>query len=109
MQMRIFDDSKTFVDMKLKQSPEVTIASFNNFMEKYNNTQPPRNEIKAWLDDNFDGTGTEMIKCYPTDFTQNPNVLKRIKDKDLRKFALDLNNIWIELCRKMKDEVKVCF
>jgi alpha,alpha-trehalase len=106
-QTRIFKDSKEFVDLKLKKPPNDTLILFNSFISKYNDSQPPSNELKAWLDDNFDGVGSELIQWYPTDFNQYPKVLDKIKDKKYKQFALDLNNIWLELCRKMKNEVKV--
>lgn len=109
MQMRIFNDSKTFVDLKLKNSPNETLKSFETFMQKYNNSQPTKDDVENWLGDNFDAAGSELIPWKPVDFRQNPEILNQIRDRSLRNFASDLNNIWIELCRKMKDEVKVIF
>ena len=105
MNMRIFNDSKTFVDLKLKQNANLTMTSFNKFIEKYNNTEPPSDELKAWLLENFDPVASELIPWNPTDFKTNPEVLNRIRDKNYKKFASDLNHLWIELSRKMKDEV----
>lgn len=107
MNMRIFNDSKTFVDLKLKQNPNVTMTSFNKFIEKYNNTEPPSDELKAWLLENFDPVASELIPWNPTDFKTNPEVLNRIRDQNYKKFASDLNHLWIELSRKMRDEVHV--
>lgn len=107
MSMRIFNDSKTFVDLKLKQNPNDTMAAFNNFIAKYNKTEPPRDELKAWLLEHFDPVGSELIKWNPSDFKTNPEVLNKIRDKNYKKFASDLNHLWIDLSRKMKDEVHV--
>lgn len=104
--MRIFHDSKTFVDLKLKKPPNETLEAFNDFMDKFNGT-PTENELKMWVDDNFDPAGSEMMKVNPEDFKPQPAVLNRIADVNYKKFASDLNYLWIELCRKIKDDVKV--
>lgn len=45
----LFKDSKTFVDMKLKNRPEKTMQDFNKFMLKHNNT-PSELEIRDFVD-----------------------------------------------------------
>lgn len=102
---RIYNDSKTFVDMKLKQSPDVTLVLFDEFMAKLNRA-PTREEIKDWVEQNFEKSGTEFEKWIPDDYTKNPAILNKINDKEFRNFAQNLNNIWLELGRKMKKEVK---
>lgn len=107
MSMRVFNDSKTFVDLKLKQNPNETMKLFNEFMEKHNNNQPSKEELESWLAEHFEPTGSELIEWSPSDFKTQPKVLNRIRDKNYKKFASDLNYLWIDLSRKMKDEVKV--
>jgi alpha,alpha-trehalase len=102
---RIYNDSKHFVDMKLKQSPDETLKSFDSFMEKASNN-PSKDEIQKWVEENFDKPGSELEIWKPTDYKENPEVLNKINDKELRNFAKKLNEIWEELGRKMKDEVK---
>lgn len=43
-------DSKTFVDMKLKLSPEKTINEFNQWLAGFPNSQPSRDDIKKFVD-----------------------------------------------------------
>lgn len=45
---KLFPDSKTFVDMKLKVAPEKTLEDFNEFMTSKNNN-PSRDEIHAFV------------------------------------------------------------
>lgn len=106
MASHIYNDSKTFVDLKLKQAPNATLKSFDEFMVKVNNT-PTKDLLEAWVDENFDPTGSELERWIPVDHKKNLEVYNRIRDKNFKKFASDLNDIWIELSRKMKDEVKV--
>lgn len=102
---RIYNDSKTFVDMKLKQSPDVTLKLFDEFMAKYVDQQPEKDEIQKWVEENFEERGKEFENWIPDDFKKNPDILNRINDKELRSFAENLNGIWLELGRKMKKDV----
>lgn len=102
---RIYNDSKTFVDMKLKQSPDVTLKLFDEFMAKYVDQQPEKDEIQKWVEENFEERGKEFENWIPDDFKKNPEILNRINDKELRSFAENLNGIWLELGRKMKKDV----
>ena len=99
---RIYNDSKTFVDMKLKQSPDITLKLFDEFMAK---GQPTKDQIQEWVESNFDERGSEFESWIPDDFTKNPEILNRINDKQLRGFAEDLNGVWLDLGRKMKKDV----
>lgn len=100
----IYADSKTFVDMKLKQSPEKTLKIFDEFIAK--NPDPTNTELQKWIEENFEEPGSEFEYWYPDDFTKTPSVLNKIHDKGLRNFASELNGIWTELGRKIKKEVQ---
>lgn len=45
---KLYNDSKTFVDMKLKESPQATMDSFREFMAKYDN-QPSKDQIRQFV------------------------------------------------------------
>lgn len=106
MKKHIFNDSKTYVDLGLKKPPNETLRSFDNFMLEVN-SQPTRDQLERWVVANFNPKGSELEVWKPIDHKQRLEVYNRIKDKHLKKFASDLNEIWFELSRKMKDEVKV--
>lgn len=99
----IYSDSKTFVDMKLKQSPDKTLEIFDSFIAK--NPNPSNTELQKWIEENFEEPGSEFEFWYPDDFTKSPAILEKINDRELRSFASDLNGIWTELGRKIKKEV----
>ncbi|KAL7033047.1 hypothetical protein ACKWTF_007471 [Chironomus riparius] len=105
MKMRIYHDSKTFVDLRLKNPPNETIIAFHDFMEISNNT-PTIDQVKVWLENHFNPAGSELTPYIPEDFNEKPTFLEGITDKKFKKFASDLNRIWINLCRKIIDEVK---
>ncbi|CRL08140.1 CLUMA_CG020990, isoform A [Clunio marinus] len=102
---RIFNDSKTFVDMKLKESPSLTLKKFDEFMAKFIDRVPDQNEIQLWVKENFEPAGSEFEDWVPEDYSKSPEILNKINDKSLRSFAEDLNKIWLDLGRKMKKEV----
>ncbi|XP_044574448.1 trehalase-like isoform X2 [Cotesia glomerata] len=104
---RIFPDSKTFVDMKMKHSPEETLKKFETMMSHIKERPPPLEEIKRFVEDNFDEAGSEFEDWNPVDWRKEPKFLKSIKDPNLRKFASDLNDIWKLLGRKMKEDVRI--
>lgn len=106
MKNHIFNDSKTFVDLALKNPPNETLKAFDSFMLDVNNN-PTKEQLTRWVESNFDPRGSELEVWKPVDYKQRLEVYNRIKDKNLKEFASDLNEIWIELSRKMKDEVKV--
>lgn len=123
---KIYPDSKTFVDMKLKTNPETTIAKFRTWQSQ--NPSPSPDDIRRFvtvsfnpntieaklyllfyfrIQENFDPPGSEFVKYVPDDYVENPRVLDLIKDPDYRQWAKDLNDLWLLLGRKMTDDVAV--
>lgn len=102
---KIYDDSKTFVDMKLRYSPSETLRKFKEFMEKHNQ-KPSRNNVKVFVNDMFEKEGSEFEDWTPQDWTEMPKYVEKIEDKSLKKWAIELNGIWKQLGRKMKADVQ---
>ncbi|XP_059608546.1 trehalase isoform X2 [Phlebotomus argentipes] len=101
----LYNDSKTFVDMKLKQRPEVTLQLFQEFMATHNQ-QPTREQILGFVEANFDKEGSEFEPWTPLDWHQNPKFLENVQDPKLREFGRDLNDLWLKLGRKMTKQVE---
>lgn len=102
---RIYEDSKTFVDMKMKLPPNETMEKFLNFMSSTNNA-PTRAQVRDFVNDTFEPAGQEFEDWIPTDWITNPKFVNDIVDNEFRQWALNLNDIWKSLGRKMKDSVK---
>ncbi|XP_016974361.2 trehalase isoform X1 [Drosophila rhopaloa] len=100
----LFSDSKTFVDMTLKYSPDKTLEDFNAMMEA-KNQQPSREDLKNFIKEYFGDKGTELESWVPSDWKENPSFVDRISDPDLKQWGVQLNDIWKKLGRKMKDDV----
>ncbi|KAL3289895.1 hypothetical protein HHI36_023284 [Cryptolaemus montrouzieri] len=102
---KIHEDSKTFVDMKMRYSPNETLYKFDEFMSEYLN-KPNKAQVEDFVLRNFEPAGQEFEFWEPQDWTEKPKFAEKIRDSELREFALELNQIWKKLGRKMKREVK---
>ncbi|KAM3959901.1 LOW QUALITY PROTEIN: trehalase-2 [Aphomia sociella] len=101
----LYNDSKTFVDMKIKLSPNITMEHFNKMMTR-TGSHPTKADIQEFVNENFDPEGSEFEEWRPTDWKANPAFLGKIKDPLLHQWASELNRLWLQLGRKMKDDVK---
>lgn len=102
----IYGDSKTFVDMKMRQPAATTLALFRKMMERTGNT-PTLNQIEHFVNETFEQAGSEFTNFDPQDWVAEPSFLKKVRDPKLRKFGFDLNRVWKLLGRKMKDDVRI--
>ncbi|KAH1030103.1 hypothetical protein HUJ05_003228 [Dendroctonus ponderosae] len=103
---KIYPDSKKFVDMKMKYSPNDTLAKFDLFMSDFKEKKPTREDVQHFVELNFEAEGQEFEDWRPEDWVEHPKFLDNIQDRDFQRWAKKLNHIWTTLGRKMKDEVK---
>ncbi|KDR17472.1 Trehalase [Zootermopsis nevadensis] len=101
---KIYHDSKTFVDMKMKQPPNETLESFQALMKR-TTSDPTIEELENFLSEKFEPAGSEFEKWDPSDWIKHPKFLDDIVDTDFREWGKQLNDLWKFLGRKMKDEV----
>ncbi|KAK2178980.1 hypothetical protein NP493_520g01046 [Ridgeia piscesae] len=102
---RIFQDSKTFVDMTLKYEPDVITEKFSQ-LYNMSGGRISRRALKQFTEDNLSGPGDELEEWTPADWTDKPTLANRVKDPRLRHWVLEINKLWKSLGRKMKDSVK---
>lgn len=100
---KIFNDSKTFVDLEMNYDQNKTLADFDQLL-KDTNQNPSREQIENFVDQYFTSGGL-LEEWVPSDFSTNPKFISNIKDEQLRQFGLDINNIWPIISRKVKDVV----
>ncbi|XP_038212022.1 uncharacterized protein LOC119832422 [Zerene cesonia] len=100
---RIFEDSKTFVDLKLVRSENETLADFSKLMQK-TRQNPSREQIASFVDEHFT-EGNELEDWRPPDFDPDPPILKGISDLKLREFAKNVIGLWDKLGRKVNPDV----
>lgn len=75
---RIYEDSKTFVDMPMKFDPSIVIQNFKNLPNHQNST------LKAFLAQNFNEAGSDILQWTPGDWKENPDFLNDIQDQTVR-------------------------
>lgn len=100
---KIFNDSKTFVDMGQVNPMNETLANFEKLINNTNNN-PTKKEVQEFVEENF-VSRAELEEWTPPDYKSNPAFLKDIKDIVVRDFARTLVSIWPNLGRKVKSEV----
>ncbi|XP_041652618.1 trehalase isoform X2 [Cheilinus undulatus] len=101
---KLFDDDKYFVDMKLKETPDVVISAFKNLSQESPNIPPAK--LQEFLSMYFDKPGTEFETWTPPDWHENPKFLDGIADEELRKWAVKIHQLWKSLGRKIRSSVK---
>ncbi|EFP05449.1 CRE-TRE-3 protein [Caenorhabditis remanei] len=102
----LYNDSKEFVDMPMKQDPLVVS---NAWYAKFGNTTAAnlnKTDVQAFVNEYFSAAGTELIACTPDDWQEKPPKLATIADPALREWAYKLNGIWKTLCRKIDPAIE---
>lgn len=99
-----FDDSKIFVDQKLKYSEAVILNNFKILKENNNNKVP--SNLSDFLRDNFDYSN-EFEPWVPPDYNESPPSFDRIIDTHYKTWANFLNVVWKSLSKKVMDDVRI--
>lgn len=100
---RLYPDSKTFVDMKMKKPSSEILEEFDALMQN-TNQNPTKQQIQQFVDDNFE-EGNELEDWSPPDYNNRPKFLNNIDNVVLRDFARNLVRLWPILARRVRPEV----
>ncbi|CAB3398279.1 unnamed protein product [Caenorhabditis bovis] len=103
---KLYNDSKTFVDMPMKEEPKVVLEAFKAKFGASNSSEINRDDLQKFIDQYFSAAGTELIQCVPADWKEKPKKLESIQDPQLRAWAYKLNDIWKHLCREIDPNIK---
>lgn len=104
---RIYADSKTFVDKKLKFPPGKIIKNFETLLNQQNNgSLLSVDQIKQFVQEHFDDEGQELEPWVPEDWTPEPEFIANLHKPALRNLAKRIAKLWRDLSRKIKDDVK---
>ncbi|XP_076032352.1 trehalase-like [Oratosquilla oratoria] len=102
----LYPDSKTFVDKPLKNSPDEVLHNFGVLMNDTNG-EPTKQQLKTFVDENFEEEGSELIPHSPEDAVKNPAFLEGIVDPELQTWAKKLVDLWgAKLCFKVDSRVR---
>lgn len=100
----LFKDSKTFVDMSLIGTAEVTLKNFEQLMLQ-TSRKPSKEDLMEFIQQNFQTTSNELENWYPPDYHVAPPFLRKIKPLPVRNLAKLLLDTWPNLGRKVRNEV----
>jgi len=83
---KLYHDSKTFVDKKLRYKPDLILEKFSELL---NNTEsnPSREELQLFVDQHFDNEGSEFETWEPSDWVSDPDFLKKNKQFNVKKLG----------------------
>ncbi len=98
---RLFQDSKTFVDKKLRFHPDLVLLQFERLMNVTSGL-PSDADLAQFVEDCFESEGSEFEDWYPSDWTDDPAFLEKIRDAKLRQWGRELHDAWKYLGRKIK-------
>uniref|UniRef100_A0A1B6DB06 Trehalase n=2 Tax=Clastoptera arizonana TaxID=38151 RepID=A0A1B6DB06_9HEMI len=100
---KLYKDSKTFVDMKLRFD-EQTVLDKYDILKRESGGVPSKDVLYKFVEENFE-TGSELELWIPNDFTESPALLNSISDEKYKSWAKDLNHVFKNLTRKVKEDV----
>ena len=124
---RLYKDSKTFVDKAVKTSPNLVLQNFQEMMKvclfplfsfiiyilkflslkKQTSKNPSQEQVRQFVNENFDPEGSEFEPWQPLDWHTDINVLDQIQDVEYRSFAQYLHQRWKDLGRQIKPDVRI--
>jgi alpha,alpha-trehalase len=96
---KLFNDSKTFVDMPIKTSPEQIHQEIQYISHDVVS-------LKQFITKHFD-TNFNIREHTPDDWVETPNFLKNIKNQNLKELGNHIHILWKTLIRKFENE-KYC-
>lgn len=101
----VFNDSKSFVDLKQLYSENATLTDFAKLLNE-TDQQPTLQQLREFVDGHFT-VGDELESWIPPDFNRSSEspLFQRIVDPNLRQFAKSVVKIWGKLGRKVSKEV----
>ena len=94
--LKIFNDSKTFVDMPMRHAPETILDSWQLIEDKMN-----RDVVFEFVDQNFEDAGSDIMSWIPVDWNESPSFISRIHDFEYREWANAVNSYWKVLGKQL--------
>ncbi|XP_078688199.1 trehalase-like isoform X1 [Branchiostoma floridae x Branchiostoma belcheri] len=101
----VFNDSKTFVDMKMKTEQDEILRAFDALAGSGADISSAE-VMQGFLDQWFDPPGSEFEVWEPTDWRDSPKFLDNVADSSLREWGRKIHELWKSLGRKVKPDVR---
>nr|AFL03409.1 soluble trehalase [Laodelphax striatellus] len=100
---QLYDDSKTFVDLKLRYPEDKVIEKYAAFKKQHGGSVPV-DDLRKFVNENFEEVD-ELEPWMPADFSDQPSIVDRVRDPVYKQWMIDLNDVWRVLARRVKDDV----
>jgi len=71
------------------------------------NYKPTKDLLTEFVNEYFVKEDSEFEKWIPTDWIREPEILNSIKDENLKNWTIEINALWLNLGRKIKDDVLI--
>ncbi|CAD8089254.1 unnamed protein product [Paramecium primaurelia] len=97
---KIFNDGKTFVDMTMKKTENEILNAWKNIDIKN------KEQVTTFVADNFNEAGSDLESIIPSDYKEKPDYVDNLKVQELKDWSLEINKIWLELCKQFKKDIE---
>lgn len=100
-------DPKLYIDFSLKSNLSITQQAFAKLSRTQNGGAVSAAELQRFIQEYFDGAGDDLIYAQPADFVAEPHgFLPKVKNPEVRAWALQVHALWKNLSRKVSPKVK---
>ncbi|KAF3624288.1 putative trehalase [Capsicum annuum] len=98
-------DPKLFVDMSLRQNLEATVEAFDKIPRTVNGSVL-KNDLDGFIGKYLGGADEDLVYVEPVDYVVEPEgFLPKVKNTEVRAWALEVHSLWKNLSRKVSDHV----
>ncbi|KAH8522178.1 hypothetical protein Peur_040719 [Populus x canadensis] len=100
-------DAKLYVDLSLKLNLSKTEKAFDGLPRSGENGTVSVKDLKEFIATYFDDAGDDLLYYDPVDFVPEPEgFLLKVKNPEVRAWALEVHALWKNLSRKVADGVR---
>jgi len=100
-------DAKLYVDLSLKLNLSNTEKAFDGLPRSGENGTVSVKDLKEFIATYFDDAGDDLLYYDPVDFVPEPEgFLLKVKNPEVRAWALEVHALWKNLSRKVADGVR---
>ncbi|KAK6783477.1 hypothetical protein RDI58_021274 [Solanum bulbocastanum] len=98
-------DAKLFVDMSLRENLSETVEAFNK-LPRIVNGSVSKSDLDNFIGSYLRSPDEDLVWVEPMDFVAEPEgFLPKVKNSEVRAWALEVHSLWKNLSRKVADHV----
>eukprot|EP00965_Chrysotila_dentata_P206953 6183837-Pleurochrysis_carterae.AAC.1 len=100
-QFNLYKDCKDFVDSPLRVDPAEAWKRWNALPKPVT-----EDSVRTFIKGAFGEPGSELLPWSPPDYRERPELLERLPQGEVRKWARSLNSMWSQLGRTIAPSVR---